>query len=137
MPMAVDLSSYQARTPDDRAAISVVGDGIGRSLPSDLSEFLCSTGPGEGFIGKNYLILFSASEFIKMNEQYEVQEYAPGLFLFGSNGGGEGFAFDFGDPAIPVVMVPFIGMERKSAIRVASCFAELLVRLEADDDLFA
>ena len=46
MPMAVDLSSYQARTPDDRAAISVVGDGIGRSLPSDLSEFLCSTGPG-------------------------------------------------------------------------------------------
>jgi len=30
-----------------------------------------------------------------MNEVYEVAKYAPGLILFGSDGGDEAFAFDF------------------------------------------
>jgi len=58
-----------------------------------------------------------------MNKSYGVNDYAPGLFLFGSDGGGEAFAFDARSDAKPIVSVPFIGMELKLARPVASNFS--------------
>jgi hypothetical protein len=49
---------------------------------------------GEGFIGENYLRAWPVEDLIQSNKDYRVDEAAPGLFLFGSSGGGEAFAFD-------------------------------------------
>ena len=64
-----------------------------------------------------------------MNKAYEVAEYAPGLLLFGSDGGGEAFAFDTRSATKPIVSVPFVGMELTVTRRLASNFTEFLEEL--------
>ena len=66
-----------------------------------------------------------------MNDAYEMETYGPGLFLFGSDGGGEALAFDMRAEGRPIVSVPFIGMDR-SLIRVmGSSFTAFLESLHA------
>jgi hypothetical protein len=58
-----------------------------------------------------------------------VEKYAPGIVLFGSTGGGEGYGFDTQSAPVPVVRLPFIGMERRHATHFARNFPELFAKL--------
>ncbi|RCS56437.1 SMI1/KNR4 family protein [Parvibium lacunae] len=98
-------------------------------LPTDYKEFLEKANGGEGFIGENYLILWTAEELAQFNNEYEVQDYAPGLVLFGSDGGGEGYAFDARTTPAPIVQVPFIGMDLMYARQMAGSFSEFVSKL--------
>ncbi len=98
-------------------------------LPDDYAEFLRQANGGEGFVGDAYIILWRVGELLEMNKAYQVAEYAPSLFLFGSDGGGEAFAFDTRSDAKPIVSVPFVGMELKLARPVASNFKAFLEEL--------
>jgi hypothetical protein len=65
-----------------------------------------------------------------MNGEYEVSRYAPGLFLIGSDGGGEAFAFDLRDARSErVVSVPFVGMDIASIRILGDDFSAFLDRL--------
>lgn len=103
---------------------------LGHSLPPDYLQFLRRHDGGEGFIGNNYLILWRSEELSSFNREYEVNQYAPGLLLFGSNGGGEGYGFDMRETDMPIVRVPFIGMDLQYATSVARSFDDLFVQLE-------
>lgn len=105
----------------------------GVDLPDDYRSFLADSNGGEGFIGSEYLILWKAEELEQFNRAYEVETYAPGLFLFGSNGGGEGFGFDTRSTPYQVVQVPFIGMDLKHATQVADSFLDLLEKMSRSD----
>lgn len=98
-------------------------------LPDDYLSCLVEANGGEGFIGEEYLILWKIEELEQFNREYEVETYAPGLFLFGSNGGGEGFGFDTRSKPYKIVQVPFIGMDLKYAKHVADNFLDLLKRM--------
>lgn len=99
-------------------------------LPEDYAHFLRRANGGEGFIGPNaYVILWRVESLAEMNKVYQVEEFARGLFLFGSDGGGDAFAFDARYDAKPVVSVPFIGMELKSARSYAPNFSAFLRKL--------
>lgn len=102
---------------------------MGVALPESYIEFLKKHDGGEGFIGDSYIIFWKAEELIDFNREYEVEIYAPGIFLFASNGGREGYGFDTEDTAMPVVRIPFIGMDRQYAISVASDLPDLFARL--------
>lgn len=110
-------------------AIQAAIAALGRSLPSDYLQFIGEHDGGEGFIGDNYLILWSSGELATFNHEYEVEQYAPGIVLFGSDGGGEGYGFDTREASMPVVRIPFIGMNLRYATRVAENFNDLLVQL--------
>jgi len=101
----------------------------GLLLPSAYSQLLRDMNGGEGFVGPSYLILWKAEDLVSMNSAYEVNEYAPGLFVFGSDGGGEAFAFDTRDPAMPIVTVPFVGMDLSLARPMAPDFDAFLAEL--------
>jgi cell wall assembly regulator SMI1 len=73
--------------------------------------------------------LWRVEELRAFNNEYEVEKYAPGLLFFGSDGGGEGFAFDLRTPQLTIVQVPFIGMSLTDAIPVASNFQEFLAAI--------
>lgn len=103
-------------------AIKESMSGIEPTLPPDYYRFLTTCNGGEGFIGDDYIILWSVEEVKSFNVDYEVAEYAPGLLLFGSDGGGEGYAFDYRDESVPIVRVPFIGMSHLHIRHVASSF---------------
>ena len=81
------------------------------------------TNGGEGFIGEEeYLMLWSVEELPSLNEAYEVQQYAPGLLLFGSSGGGEAYGFDTRNQRFEILRVPFIGMAWDLAQPIANSF---------------
>jgi len=63
------------------------------------------------------------------NREYQVETYAPSLFFFGSNGGGEGFAFDLRTHQLTIVEVPFIGMSVADANVLASSFHQFLAAI--------
>jgi len=67
-------------------------------------------------------------ELLRLNQAYEVAEYAPALFLFGSNGGGEAYAFDRASKGA-IVAVPFVGMDVSLAQLQAPSFKEFIERL--------
>jgi SMI1 / KNR4 family (SUKH-1) len=97
------------------------------TLPSDYVEFLQKMDGGEGFIGPNaYVILWRVGELLDINKAYEVSDYAPGLFLFGSDGGGEAFAFDMRLSSRPIVEVPFVGMDLNLIRPKGATFYEFL-----------
>ena len=108
---------------------------LGRVLPPDYVEFLRVSNGGEGFIGKNaYLILWGVEELHSLNRDYEVEDAAPGLLVFGSNGGGEAFGFDTRSSGWPVVKVPFVVMDWKDARSMGGSFGDFLRRLHETKD---
>jgi len=110
--------------------------GCGVSLPEAYLTYLALTGGGEGELSvePGWIQFWSADRVLALNLSYEVPVNLPGLFGFGSSGGGELFAFDLrGSPNCPaVVMMPFIPMEAAAARTVASTFEALLKLLPAE-----
>jgi hypothetical protein len=105
------LSNMNLCIAANDAAIAAGEVQLGMRLPADYVEFLKFTNGGEGFIGKEYVILWGIEDLYSMNQSYEIKKYVPGLLIFGSNGGGEAYGFDTRSPQWPIVRVPFIGME--------------------------
>lgn len=66
--------------------------------PADYIDFMKLHNGAEGAIGNNaYLNLWPIEELINLNTDLKVQLYAPGYFIFGSDGGGSAFAFNKSD----------------------------------------
>ncbi|MCZ8347457.1 MAG: SMI1/KNR4 family protein [Leptospiraceae bacterium] len=115
-------------------SLEKLNNAISINLPSDYIQFMIQYNGGEGFIGlESYLILWKIDEIISLNEAYEVSEYAPGLILFGSNGGGEAFAFDTRFDKYSIVSIPFVGMDNSLAKIVATNFTDFLKVLNKGD----
>lgn len=127
--MKYHLTEGQLNGPAEIPAVDGLSTHVGVALPESYIEFLKTHDGGEGFIGDSYIIFWKAEELVEFNREYEVETYAPGIFLFASNGGGEGYGFDTLDAAMPIVRIPFIGMNRQYAISVASDLPDLFARL--------
>ena len=99
---------------------------LGLALPVDYLAFLKESNGGEGFIDDGYIMVWAAEELAPFNADYQVKEYAPGLLLFGSNGSGEAYAFDRRSGVLPIVQVPFVGMDLRHARPIAKSIDALL-----------
>jgi cell wall assembly regulator SMI1 len=131
------LTEFVSNDPSSEEDIVSLEKAIGVKLPEDYRSFLLNRGGGEGFIGEQYLILWSADQIISYNGDYETETYAPGLLLIGSSGGGEGFAFDLRKQCNDIVAVPFVGMSLNDANSIAQSFTEFLGKLsQTDVELF-
>jgi hypothetical protein len=85
---------FRRNPPAPAAAIMQLLSEIGSALPAEYVEFLRQSNGGIGFVGETYAMLWRAEELFEFNRAYAVPEHAPTLLLIGSNGGGEGYAFD-------------------------------------------
>jgi hypothetical protein len=126
------LERFLRCTPASGGAVAKCEAALGKKLPIDHVEFLGLTNGGDGFIGENaYVIFWTADELTEFDRAYEVQEYAPGLLLFASSGGGEAYGWDTRTTPWAVVEVPFVGMDWSLARSVGSSFADFMQRLYA------
>jgi len=123
------LHDFNANQGASAASLDAAEAALGFELPYDYREFMRRRNGGEGFFGEHYLILWRGEELAPFNKDYQVTEYAPGLILFGSTGGGDGFAFDTRQEKTTVVQVPFIGLSLRDARHVAGSLTELLERM--------
>ncbi|SRR5579885_960022 len=122
------LRQFNGR-PGTEAAILSSEQRLGVELPVDYVEFLKLTNGGEGFVGEEYVIVWAVEELAEMQQSYQVVSFAPGLLIFGSNGGGEAFGFDTRNPRGTVVQVPFIGMSWEYADPIGDTFFSFLANL--------
>ena len=137
IPLEKVLADFSGQSGANEQLLQTAERDSGVRLPDDYRSFLMRFNGGEGFIGKHYLILWKAEELHQHNRDYQVNEYAPGFFMFGSTGGGDGFAFDTRSQPYRVMQVPFIGMSLEDAFFVADSFTRLLERMiEINGPLF-
>ena len=132
--MKYHLTEGALNDPAESEILSDLSTSVGVTLPKNYIDFLKQHNGGEGFIGDNYIIFWKAEELADFNREYEVETYAPGIFLFASSGGGEGYGFDTNEAAMPIVCIPFIGMDRRYAETVAYDLPDLFTRLADKDE---
>jgi hypothetical protein len=128
---------FKGNPPASLESIVRCKAGLSFSLPADYVQFLLQMDGGEGFVGEHYLMLWSVERFVEMNSGTYFSEAAPGLIVFGSDGGGEAFGFDARSAPPPIIMIPYSGMEWDAAIMLAPDFNSFLHLLWRTDDLFA
>lgn len=110
--------------PNDNDVLKLTSQ-IDFSLPQDFLLFLNEFNGGEGFVGENsYLILWKTGDLIEFNHGYMVNEFAPELFLIGSDGAGTAYAIRKIDGAF--VQVPFIGMSIEESEKCGDNFKDFL-----------
>lgn len=115
------LAEFTPAAPAGAQALADLQKVANVSLPEAYRDFLAAANGGHGFVGDNHVVLWSVDQLEEFNRGYEVETYAPGFFLIGSNGGGEAYAIDLDTGS--VVMVPFIGMDRREAFLVSPSFS--------------
>lgn len=97
-------------------------------LPSELPEaylnFLRQYNGTEGDLPvQPYCFqLWKSDELSEANKDYEIQNYLPGYFGIGGNGGGELIAFNLKNQRI--FAIPFCPMDEQDALLVAENFEE-------------
>jgi hypothetical protein len=121
------LKNFDRSAPADESAIRGFEAASGIALPTDYRDFLRMSNGGNGSIGEGvYVELWAVGELAQLNDSYQVAEYCPGVLAFGSDGGGEAFAFDLRLESKRVVAVPFIGMDENLISAVAGTFAAFM-----------
>jgi hypothetical protein len=117
------MLQFAPNMPATEAALSaLVRATTAKPLPEEFIEFLRQGNGGEGFLNGRYAILWRAEELLDFNRDYQTAELAPDLFLIGTNGGGEAYAFDQSFASSAVFLVPLIGMDYKYAEKIADSF---------------
>lgn len=118
---------WRRAPPASEAAIQKLLVDCGLNLPRAYLDHLRWSNGGEGDLAlePGWVCFWSTEEVVESNIDYEVAEYLPGFFGFGSNGGGELLAFkvEASEPW-PIYMVPFVPMEKEAAYIIAKNFEE-------------
>lgn len=109
-------------------AVEIFLSRVDFTLPAGYERFIRSSNGAEGFLNNAYLILWPIEDLFTHNENYSVEEYAPGFFIIGSDGGGNSYAVDKQTGAL--YEIPFIGMSREEATWLAKDFDDFIETLK-------
>ncbi|MBI5653893.1 MAG: SMI1/KNR4 family protein [Chloroflexi bacterium] len=120
------VTRLSSRAGVSKDVIEEIQTQLGISFPSEYVQFISQYNGTEGVVGESYLAIWPVEDIAQLNEAYAVNEFVPGLLLFGSNGGGMAYAFDTRSQDMPIVEVPFIPMDLKEANVCGRTFLEFL-----------
>lgn len=116
---------WTRRPPASETAICALAARCDFELPVEYLSFLRYSNGGEGSLSIEpwYFQLWQAEILIAHNQGYNVEEFLPGWFAIGSNGGGEMLTIRKRDGSpCPVYMVPFIPMAEGDAVQISHDF---------------
>jgi len=97
-------------------------------FPKEYCELLLFSDGLYGPIGRNYLQIYSLQDALETNEKFK--EFTEGLFIFGSDGGGEAYAFDTRN-GWKIMMATFVSMGREDAVEIADTLPQFVQRLSS------
>jgi hypothetical protein len=99
-------------------------------LPQGYVNLMAESNGYDGFVDVDqYLIVWPASEVLRLNEAYFSRELAAGLILFGTDGLNTGFAFDLREPEPTIVSIPLDGMSLTRVVPRGRTFVDFLEAL--------
>ena len=108
-------------------SLLTLSERAGIKFPHQYIEFMRFSNGAEGAIGpNNYLVIWPVNEIKELNEGYAVDEFTPGLALFGGDGGNTAYAFDTRFEEMPIVTVPMDDRDMSLAEQCGATFNEFL-----------
>lgn len=113
---------WRSEPPASELVVQRLLTDCGLDLPKAYVDQLRRSNGGEGDLAlePGWVSFWPAEEVVELNRAYEIDESLPGFFGFGSNGGGELFAFKIvSSNCWPVYMIPFTPMEEAYAVLIA------------------
>ncbi|GAB3865955.1 hypothetical protein GCM10028824_05690 [Hymenobacter segetis] len=102
-------------------------DTLGFTPPREYLAYLLDA-EGTYEFGGAYLI--EIDELLQFNNDYKADEFCPGYFLIGSDGGGEAFAIE--KTTGNFIQTPFIGNDEETPIVVGRTWSEFLEYLQTE-----
>jgi cell wall assembly regulator SMI1 len=119
--LATDDSQGASEEELDAAATA-----LGIELPQDYRAVMRRINGGEGDFGESWIVLQSLEAAIERNVAFKEAGFPPFIF-FGSDGGGEGYAWDMRpERHSRYVVVPFIVPEDEAVIPCGDTLEEFL-----------
>jgi hypothetical protein len=112
--------------PASGGAVADLAAAAGIQLPIEYLDLLRLHDGGEGELGGGpaWFEIWPAATVISSNLECQAAGLPPGFFGFGSTGSGEMFALDHrGSPPYPVIMMPYIPFDARTAEQVTPDFA--------------
>ncbi|MGQ8869356.1 SMI1/KNR4 family protein [Myroides sp. TSA_177.3] len=94
------------------------------NLPKGFFEFFKEANGADISTDERYVVLWALTEMVQLNKEYNVAEYAPEFFIFGSDGGDTAFAIEKSTGNI--YEMPFIGMSKEEAVFKDKTFTEFI-----------
>jgi hypothetical protein len=126
------LDGLTPRAGANLLEIKVAERQLGRRLPEDYRRFLEISNGIEGFLGADgYIILWSTAELAEYNRGYLVEDFAPGVVLLGTSGGGTAYGFMEGKSGPAYVQLPLVRMSPDALEEMGGSLEELVRRLQA------
>ncbi|MBM4019736.1 MAG: SMI1/KNR4 family protein [Planctomycetes bacterium] len=120
---------YAGSGATEESLLAVMAE-LGYGLPEEYLDFMRQTNGYTGEVGsRGFVSIWPVEEVVPTNQANHFREWILGLVLFGSNEGGEFYAFDLRGNRPKVVMVPSIPLELKYAVEVGSSFIDFLEHL--------
>ncbi|MEO4004176.1 SMI1/KNR4 family protein [Flavobacterium sp. CAU 1735] len=97
------------------------------NLSKGFMDFFKETNGANISTDKKYVLLWALTDMVQLNKEYNVEEYAPEFFIFGSDGSDTAFVIEksTGD----IYDMPFIGMSKEEAVFKNKTFAEFIESL--------
>lgn len=104
---------FNCNPPTTINVIRDVEEQLNIKFPEDYIEFMLISNGGEGQINERYLSLWEMESIVDSNgtEGYSILEFAPGLIVIGSDGGGTAIGYDFRNDKPQLIEVDFIGLD--------------------------
>ena len=118
------MVKIERNPPVDAGVMDAFLEAVPFTLPKDFLDFFIKSDGAEIRTEDYYVLLWPISEIMQLNEDYGVEEYAPGFFLFGSDGGGNAYAIEKATGFI--FELPFIGMSKDEAIFKSKTFTDFI-----------
>ena len=118
------MATIKKREPLTAKEVGAFLEQINFQPPVGFIEFFSTSNGAEFYNDKICIILWPLTDMIKLNKDYQVDEFATGFFAFGSDGGDT--AFCLGKKTGQIYEMPFIGMSMEEAALSHESFLDLL-----------
>jgi hypothetical protein len=116
--------STEKNNPPSTKEVELFLKEIDFNLPTGFLEFFKEANGAELSTQEDFILLWPLTDMVQLNREYNVEEYAPGFFVFGSNGGDTAYAIQRNTGNI--FELPFIGMSKEEAKLKSKNFAEFI-----------
>ena len=116
---------FKPNPPASEKALQELTKSLPKPLPPAYFKIMAIANGGTGFVGPRHLELWPVEQLLQKNKQHHARD----MFLIGSDGKDEAFAFNLAKPDSAIYKVALASPDAKNAQLVAHSFDAFLPRI--------